>query len=551
VSRVRAPAVLAVLALAAVAACGQQPGDSGGSTAAGSAARPSLPTATALSDEELAGQLLMPYAYGSAAESVSAAARRANERLAGVGTPGDMVRRFHLGGLILVRGAGADPTASSNPTSNIADPAQLRRLTAGLQRAAGPIPLLVGTDQEHGVVTRVRAGVTLLPSAMAFGAAADPALTERAAAVSGEELASAGVNVDFAPVADVTGGAGNTVIGSRSFGSSPGAVSAQLAAAVRGYESAGVAATLKHFPGHGHTATDSHRALPVLRQDAAELESGDIAPFEAGIAAGASLVMTGHLEAPALDGSEPATFSKPVVTGLLREKLKFGGVVVTDAMNMDAIANRYPAGEAAVRAVLAGSDVVLMPPDLRAAHAGLVAALKSGRLPRERARESVTRILALKLRIAARHQPSLGADGSAEHQAVADRAAAKAVTILRGPCAGPLVHGPVTVTGGSPAQRTDLAGELRRNGVDVRAGSAETVDLTGYGGEAAGLRRAAVTVGLDTPYVLASAPSPVLVAAFSAVPGSLRAVAAVLAGKASAPGRSPVSIAGLPATACP
>ncbi|MDQ1657973.1 MAG: beta-N-acetylhexosaminidase, partial [Cryptosporangiaceae bacterium] len=343
----------------------------------------------------------------------------------------------------------------------------------------------------------------------------------------------------------------NTVIGSRSFGSSPGPVSTQLAAAVRGYESAGVAATLKHFPGHGHTATDSHRALPILRQDAAELESGDIAPFEAGIAAGASLVMTGHLEAPALDGSEPATFSKPVVTGLLREKLKFGGVVVTDAMNMDAIANRYPAGEAAVRAVLAGTDLVLMPPNLRAAHAGLVAALKSGRLPRERARESVTRILALKRRIAARHQPSLGADGSASHQAVADLAAAKAVTILRGPCAGPLVHGPVALTGGSPSQRTDLARELRRDGVEVRAGGSETVDLTGYGGDPAGLRPATVTVGLDTPYVLASARSPILMAAFSAVPGSLRAVAAVLAGKATAPGRSPVPIDGLPPTACP
>jgi beta-N-acetylhexosaminidase len=210
VVRVRpAPAVLAVVALAAVAACGQQPD---APRAPARAVRPALPSAAGLSDDELAGQLLMPYAYGSGAESVSAAARKANEGLAGVGTPAEMVRRFHLGGLILVRGTGDDPTESTNATSNIADPAQVRALTAGLQRAAGSIPLLVGTDQEHGVVTRVRAGVTLLPSAMAFGAAGDPELTERAAAVSGEELASAGINVDFAPVADVTGGAGNTVI---------------------------------------------------------------------------------------------------------------------------------------------------------------------------------------------------------------------------------------------------------------------------------------------------------------------------------------------------
>jgi beta-N-acetylhexosaminidase len=348
------------------------------------------------------------------------------------------------------------------------------------------------------------------------------------------------VNVDFAPVADVTGGPSNTVIGSRSYGSAPSPVARQLAAAVRGYESAGVAATLKHFPGHGHTAIDSHRALPVLRQDKATLTREDLAPFAAGIQAGASIVMTGHLRVLAVDRSEPATFSKPLVTGVLRGELGFTGVVITDAMNMAAVAGRYPPGEAAVRAVLAGSDVVMMPPDVRAARDGLLAAIRSGRLPRAQARASAGRILALKAKLAGADQPAVSTLRSAQHTAVAGRAAREAITVLRGPCAGPLVRGPVRVAGGTAAQRRTLAAALAADGVP--SGRGPVVRLTGYGDGPKDLRPAAATIALDTPYVLASAHSPVLLAAYSSVPDSLRAVAAVLAGKARATGRLPVTV---------
>jgi beta-N-acetylhexosaminidase len=501
-----------------------------------------------MSDAELVGQLLMPYAYGGEADRVSAAARRANQRLGGVDTPAQLVRRYDLGGLILVRGDGG--------TSNIDSPRQLRKLTDGLQAAAAGeragLPLLIGADQEHGVVTRVRDGVTLLPSAMAFGAAANPAMTEEASRVSGTELAAVGINVDFAPDADVTGGAPNAVIGSRSFGSAPAKVGAQVAAAVRGYERAGVATTLKHFPGHGHTATDSHRALPVLRRSQQQLLAEDIKPFADGIAAGASLVMTGHLEAPAVDPTAPATFSRRTLIDLLRRQLRFGGVVITDAMNMAAITNRYPPAEAAVQAVLAGNDIVLMPPDLPAAHAGLLAALRSGRLPRVRVVESAIRIVGLKQRLGTLKQPNLDTLASTPHRAAAAAGARAAVTVLRGACDRAVVRGPVRITGGTDSQRRNLTGALQRHGVVVRGdGGAQVINLIGYGDDARALRPASVTVALDTPYLLSSAPSPVLVAAYSGVPASMDAVGAVLAGKARAPGRAPVTVPGLPATACP
>jgi beta-N-acetylhexosaminidase len=184
-----------------------------------------------LTEEDLVGQVLVGYAYGDAAGTVSAASAAGNQRLAGVDTPAEMVDRYRLGGVILVARSADDPTAGTNPTTNVDSPEQVRALTAGL-RAAARLPLLIGTDQEYGVVTRIRSGIVQLPSAMAFGAAGDPALTERAWAAAGAGLATLGVNVDFAPVADVLGPGG--VIGSRAFGGDPVAVARQVAAAVRG-----------------------------------------------------------------------------------------------------------------------------------------------------------------------------------------------------------------------------------------------------------------------------------------------------------------------------
>ncbi|MGH3737898.1 MAG: glycoside hydrolase family 3 protein [Micromonosporaceae bacterium] len=547
-----------VLVVAVLAGCSG--GDPTGSPASPSASpSPSVAAAqraaaivAGLDDTDLVGQVLMPFVYGTHATNVPDAAVAANREAYGVATPAEVVSRYRLGGLILVRQAG-DGTGATNPTTNVDTPEQVRTLTSGLQQAARGMPagkqapLLIGTDQEHGVVTRVRDGMTLLPTAMGFGAAGDPELTEQSWAMAGAELAAVGVNVDFAPDADVIGPAGNTVIGSRSYGSDPAAVSAQVAAAVRGLRGSGVAATLKHFPGHGHTTTDSHTALPVLAYPRGQLEKGDLPPFAAGIEAGAGLVMSGHLDVRAVEPGVPATFSKKVLVDLLRTRMGFTGVVVSDAMNM-APAKRWAPGEAAVRAILAGNDLLLMPPDLAAAQRGLLDAVASGRLPWERLRESATRILTLKLTLAA-SQPELSTLASEPHRKTAGEVAAAAVTVLKGRCDGALVPGSVQVTGGTDRQREWLTEALRDYGLKVGAGA--RVHLTGYGDGPGDLAPGAqVTVGMDTPYLLARAGTPTVLAAYGANEFSMRAVAAVLAGKAPAPGRSPVPVKGLPASAC-
>jgi len=498
----------------------------------------------------------MPYAYGNSATKVTPASAAANRKLAGVDTPAEMVTRYRLGGLILVGFSADDPTSGSQPTTNVDSPAQVRALTSGLQAAArelpARVPLLVGTDQEYGVVTRIKDGVTTLPSAMAFGAAGQPALTEAAWRAAGAELAALGVTVNFAPDADVLGAADSTVIGSRSFGSDPRATAAQVAAAVRGLQSAGVAATLKHFPGHGHTSADSHDGLPVLGQSRAALNRDDLPPFAAGIAAGAWLVMSGHLDTRSVDPGMPATFSRKVLTDVLRGQLGFTGVVVTDALNMPP-AKRWSPGEAAVRALNAGNDLLLMPDNLPAAYDGLLAAVRDGRLPRARLVDAVTRILTLKSRLGGFRQPSMSDVDSAAHGRAAAAAASAAVTLLRGACRGPLVSGPVTVTAASGRDRARswLADALRRAGVQVVAQRGQVVHLVGYQDTKRDLSpSAAVTVAMDTPYLLAKATSPVLLATYSSSKPSMDALAAVLAGKAPARGRAPVPVPGLPRSAC-
>jgi len=332
---------MALLALAGVAACARPssppvPGTTvTDTTPAGRAAA----IAGALSDEQLVGQVLMP------AFAVS------GDVAADVRT----IQDLGLGGVVLM--GNVEDTAAGATADEV------RTITAALQAAAptlaGTQPgLLIATDQEYGWVTRIRDGMVQLPSAMAFGAANSPDLTRNAWSAAGQELAAVGINVDLAPDADVTRSPENAVIGSRSFGADQQAVSPQVAAAVTGLQSAGVAATLKHFPGHGNTTVDSHQALPVLPQSRPDLEATDLAPFRAGIAAGAQLVMSGHLDVAAIDPGTPASFS-PKVIDLLRTELGFDGVVVTDALDMEP-AQQWTPDEAAVRAFLAGNDLLLM-----------------------------------------------------------------------------------------------------------------------------------------------------------------------------------------------
>ncbi|MFD2763449.1 glycoside hydrolase family 3 protein [Micromonospora eburnea] len=508
-----------------------------------------------LADEDLVGQVLMPYAYGSSATRVSPGSAAGNQELAGVDTPAEMVARYRLGGVILVGFSADDPTSGNQATTNVDNPEQVRELTTGLREAAGklaagPAPFLIGTDQEYGVVTRITDGVTLLPSSLAAGAAGDAALTEAAWRAAGAELAAMGINMDFAPVADVLT-TRSTVIGSRSFGADPERASAQVAGAVRGLQAEGVAASVKHFPGHGLSAADSHQDLPVVSQSRAVLDSTAFPPFRAGIDAGAMAVMSAHLDVEAIDPGTPATFSRKLLTDVLRGQFGFEGVVITDGMNM-APAKRWSPGEAAVRALNAGNDLILMTPNVTQAYDGLLAALRDGSLPRARLVEAVTRVLTMKFKLADRPTPDLSTLGSAEHRAAAADLAAAAVTMLRGRCDAP-VTGPVTVTSaaGRDRARAALTEALTAAGVDVVPSGGRIVHLVGYGDGAGDLRAdAAVTVAMDTPYVLADAKSPTLLATYSSSQASLTALAGVLAGKALPAGRSPVPVTGLPATAC-
>jgi beta-N-acetylhexosaminidase len=554
--------VLAVAALAALTGCQPtpprpDPAPSGFVSVGPDPAAQAAAIAGRLRDDELVGQVLIPFAYGNDAGTVSAGSRAGNQKIGGVDTPAQLVQKYKLGGLILVSSSADDPTGDTNPTTNLESPQQVRQLTAGLQTAAARlsagVPLLIGTDQEYGVVTRLKTGVVQLPSAMALGAAADPALTEAAWAAAGADLASIGITVDFAPDADVLGPGGNGVIGSRSFGQDPAAVAAQVAAAVRGLHSAGVAAGIKHFPGHGHTQVDSHSSLPLLTQTRAQLVAGDLPPFVSGIAAGAQLVMSGHLDVQAVDPGVPASFSSKVLVDLLRGQLGFRGVVISDALNM-APAERYPPGEAAWRALVAGNDALLMPPDLPAAQRGLLDALKSGQLPRTRLVEAVTRMLTLKLTLATGPKPAEVAAVGGQRQVAAARAVADAsVTVLKGRCSGPLLTGPVRVTasGGREQAVSWLKEALTADGATVTDTGGTHVHLVGYGDTAPDLDpSAAITVAMDTPYILARSTSSTRLATYSSSQPSLTALAAVLTGRARATGTSPVTVSGLPRSAC-
>ncbi|KAB1904951.1 glycoside hydrolase family 3 [Micromonospora tulbaghiae] len=508
-----------------------------------------------LSDEDLVGQVLMPYAYGSSATEVSAGSAAGNRALAGVDTPAEMVAKYRLGGLILVGFSADDPTSGNQATTNVDNPKQVRALTDGLRAAAGKLPtgaapFLIGTDQEYGVVTRITDGVTLLPSPLAAGAAGNPALTEAAWRAAGAELAAMGINLDFAPVADVLA-ARSTVIGSRSFGADPATASPQVAGAVRGLQAEGVGAAVKHFPGHGLSAEDSHTELPVIKQSRAELDRLAFPPFRAGIGAGAMAVMSAHLDVKAVDPGTPATFSRKLLTDVLRGQMGFQGVVITDGMNM-APAKKWSPGEAAVRALNAGNDLILMTPNVKQAYDGLRAALKDGSLPRARLVEAVTRVLTMKFRLAGRDAPALSTLDGAAHRKAADDLATAAVTVLRGKCGG-AVSGPVSVTssGGRERTRKLLTEALTAAGVKVVPSGGTVVHLVGYGDGAKDLRAdAAVTVAMDTPYVLSGAKSPTLMATYSSTRASMAGLAAVLAGKARPAGRSPVPVSGLPATTC-
>ena len=457
---------------------------------------------------------------------------------------------------------------------NIRDPAQVARLANALQRLAvdaGMPPLLLAADQEGGPVVRLRP--THFPSAMAFGAAASERLVAEAARVTARELRAVGVHLNFAPDLDVNSNPQNPVIGLRSYGEDPALVARLGVQAVTAMQAGGVLATAKHFPGHGDTSLDSHLALPTVAHPRARLEAVEFVPFRAAIRAGVAAVLTAHVVYPALDPERPATLS-PAIIGMLRGELGFGGLVVSDSMQMRAIADHHRPGEAAVEAVRAGVDLLLALGPAETQWEALDAvrrAVESGRIPEARLREAAGRVLAVKRRLGlfegalVREAEVARCVGLPEHLALADRIAAAAATIVRArPGAIPLPPVPVAVVTDLASRETAdrLAEALRAAGrpcttVEVAVAGAGAI-VVPIGGslsdprvrdrihdvtQQASRSGPAVAVAVDVPYPLASvARDCACLAVYGADPPALKAAAGVLAGTLRPEGHLPVTV---------
>lgn len=282
-------------------------------------------------------------------------------------------------------------------SQNIKDSAQLTEMLQNTQNWR-TYPVFLAVDEEGGKVSRVaESGLADNVGSMGeIGSGGDAAAALEAGATIGNYLSGFGFNLDFAPVADVTA-EGNTTIGDRSFGSDPNLVAPMVSAMIEGIQSAGVSACMKHFPGIGDTAEDSHDGMAVTQKTLEDFSQTDFPVYQAGIAAGVDLIMVSHISAPNVTGDNtPASLSGQMVNEILRGQLGYQGIVVTDAMNMGAITEYYTADEAAVKALQAGVDMILMPEDFDAAYNGILDAVNNGTLPEERINESLQRIYRIK-----------------------------------------------------------------------------------------------------------------------------------------------------------
>ena len=456
---------------------------------------------------------------------------------------------------------------------NFVDRYQAAELTQELRVLLGA-DLLIATDQEGGGVVRAR-DVPFSPGTMALGAADDADLTRNVAAATARGLRAMGVNVDFAPVADVNNNPLNPVIGERSFGGKAEHAAKHVVAFVEGLQSEGVAATVKHFPGHGDTATDSHLALPTLNVDLERLHALEIAPFKAAINAGVAAVMSYHGVVRALDPENPATLSRRAITDLLRFELGFDGVTFTDALEMRAIAARYNPAESVVRALRAGIDMPLY--DVHTGPVsthetilqGIDAALAEGRLDSSEIKRSEKRLQNLARLFPTSPDPDKAwQDGD---EALLQNAAKRAVTVLGGfkplePGSSLTLVAPDSAVGGAASDKVDtpaeaFAAELEQVGFQVTRAfydreqpekedvfaKLKQADVTvfvttsrtrlveeevAWGLEVARVSNRFVHVALWNPYHVADLPGPAVVS-FGFRPGSLGAVAEVLAGAAA------------------
>lgn len=479
---------------------------------------------------------------------------------------------------------------------NYDHPAQVRELTATLQRAAresGQAPLLIAADQEGGQLTALGAGVTPFAGNMALGATRDPELAYRVGRAIGLELAAVGINVNYAPVLDLNTNPRNPSLGIRAFGDDPELAATLGAALVRGLQSAGVAATLKHFPGKGESKVDSHFQMPVIAHDRERLDRVEFPPFKAGIDAGAKLLMTGHFAIPALTGTTayPATVARKVMHDFAREEMGFDGVIITDALDMGAITQGAGQIIDVIAAVRAGVDLMLLMLDAdvqERLYGGLNLAYTRELIDDRHLVRSVERILALKEWTAAQPQPDLTVVNCDDHRRLEVELARRSITLLRNrdgllplrlsPQArvAAIMPQPKNLTPADTSEtvRPALAAALRRYHPHVEEFvtshlptddeiAALKAAVTGYDvlvlgtinaamqPEQAALARAllatgipTVTVALRTPYDLEAYPEAgTNVCTYSIHPASLDALAAAIFGDLTPTGQVPVHVA--------
>ncbi|MFE9128772.1 glycoside hydrolase family 3 protein [Streptomyces sp. NPDC007148] len=535
--------------------------------------------------EEKVGQLFVMRVYGHSATDPDQADIDANLQEIGVRTAAELIAKYRVGGIIYFTWA-----------HNTRDPHQIADLSNGIQKASldqpRGLPVLIATDQEHGIVARVGKPATLFPGAMAVGAGGSHADARTLGRISGAELHALGIRQDYSPDADVNVNPANPVIGVRSFGADPDAAAGLVAAEVKGYQSSGVAATAKHFPGHGDTAVDSHFGFPVITHSRELWEQLDAVPFRAAIRAGIGAIMTAHIMVPALDDSgDPATLSHPILTGILREELGYDGVVVTDSLGMEGVRQKYGDDRVPVLALKAGVDQLLNPPSLDVAWNAVLQAVRSGELTEARLDESLLRILRLKAGLGLLERPFVsdaGVDrtvGVPAHLRAADRIADRTTTLLVND--GRLLplsrraHPRVLVVGADPASpsgtdgppTTVLADALTDLGFTATvlstgtapspatiekavaaAGNADAVVVGTYNVTAASSQRTlvnqlvatgkpVVAIALRNPYDVAQLPDvKAFLASYSWTDVELRAAARVIAGRVRPRGKLPVPV---------
>jgi len=506
-----------------------------------------------------------------------------------------LVQKYHVGGFIL-----ADGTVSD-----------IAMMTNSLQQEAR-IPLLINADLEGGVgfgsswqyvrgrapelPSSISGGGTTFTSMMAVGATQNPGYAFEIGRITARESRAIGIHWTNSPVADANTNPDNPIINTRSFGENPQQVAKFVEAYVRGLQDGHMMATLKHYPGHGDTEKNTHMELPVLQFGKQRLMSTELVPFQAGIQADAKAVMTGHIALPKIDRSgRPATLSRPLVTGILREKLRFKGIVVTDGMTMQGITNHYSPNEAAILAIEAGVDCILVPENFEKAFEGVLGAVKSGRVSRQRLDLSVRKVLAAKSWVGIDRNRIVDIAqisevvGSPESDSVAQSICNHAVTLLRNkggliPLSQPQRIHIVTLTNEySSKVGQELLRDLKvrhpvtglihlfdgsgdeeiRNALHI-LGSSDIVvlavylsigawqgklelspRLTDFLGGISSLRKPIITVALGDPYIIAKLPdTEVMMTAYAGHGRAERSVAAAIVGEIDIEGKLPVTIPG-------